>query len=63
MPTWPGWAPAPARPIDQESQMDNQNLNAQPTNKGLLAAFWLYVLVPLVWGVSNTITQAMKLFQ
>ncbi|MCA3232619.1 MAG: oxalate:formate antiporter, partial [Cupriavidus sp.] len=30
--------------------MDNQNLNAQPTNKGLLAVFWLYVLVPLVWG-------------
>ncbi|MEN7529558.1 MULTISPECIES: oxalate:formate antiporter [unclassified Cupriavidus] len=43
--------------------MENQNLNAAPTNKALLAAFWLYVLVPLVWGVSNTITQALKLFQ
>ncbi len=43
--------------------MENQNLNAHPTNKGLLAVFWLYVLVPLVWGVSNTITQALKLFQ
>ncbi|MGO4280802.1 hypothetical protein SAMN05216321_104167 [Cupriavidus sp. OV038] len=42
--------------------MENQSLNAQPTNTGLLAVFWLYVLVPLVWGVSNTITQALKLF-
>jgi len=43
--------------------MEKQNLNAHPTNKGLLAVFWLYALVPLVWGVSNTITQALKLFQ
>ncbi|MGO4307854.1 MFS transporter small subunit [Cupriavidus sp. RAF12] len=43
--------------------MENHNLDAHPTNKGLLAIFWLYVLVPLVWGVSNTITQALKLFQ
>jgi hypothetical protein len=33
-----------------------------PTNKGLLALFWLYVLVPLSWGVVNTLLQAMKLF-
>ncbi|TXI89168.1 MULTISPECIES: MFS transporter small subunit [unclassified Cupriavidus] len=33
------------------------------TNKGLMVLFWLYVLVPLVWGVSNTIAQAAKLFQ
>ncbi|WP_118180678.1 MFS transporter small subunit [Paraburkholderia phosphatilytica] len=37
-------------------------LNAHPTNKALLAVFWLYVLIPLVWGVSNTLMQAMKLF-
>lgn len=43
--------------------MENQSLDTQPTNNGLLAVFWLYVLVPLVWGVSNTITQALKLFQ
>lgn len=43
--------------------MQNQSLDAQPTNKVLLAVFWLYVLVPLVWGVSNTIAQALKLFQ
>jgi hypothetical protein len=27
-----------------------------------MAVFWLYVLVPLVWGVTNTLAQAMKLF-
>ncbi|HEY4803402.1 MAG TPA: oxalate:formate antiporter [Paraburkholderia sp.] len=32
------------------------------SNKVLMAMFWLYVLVPLVWGVTNTLTQAMKLF-
>jgi len=42
--------------------MDHQQVTAQSTNKGLLTIFWLYVLVPLVWGVSNTITQALKLF-
>jgi hypothetical protein len=35
---------------------------AHPTNKGLLAIFWLYVLIPLVWGVTNTLLQAVKLF-
>ncbi|AJK44757.1 MULTISPECIES: MFS transporter small subunit [Burkholderia] len=34
-----------------------------PTNKGLLVVFWLYVLIPLVWGVFNTLAQALKLFQ
>ncbi|CAM2147577.1 MULTISPECIES: MFS transporter small subunit [Paraburkholderia] len=32
------------------------------SNKALMAVFWLYVLVPLVWGVTNTLAQAMKLF-
>ncbi|MEM5405162.1 MULTISPECIES: MFS transporter small subunit [Paraburkholderia] len=32
------------------------------SNNALMAIFWLYVLVPLVWGVTNTLTQAMKLF-
>lgn len=35
---------------------------AQPTRNVKLVAFWLYVTVPLVWGVINTLTQAMKLF-
>ena len=31
-------------------------------NKGLLVIFWLYVLIPLAWGVTNTLLQAVKLF-
>ena len=34
-----------------------------PTNKMMLAIFWLYVTIPLVWGVVNTIAQATKLFK
>jgi hypothetical protein len=34
----------------------------QSSNKLLMAVFWLYVLVPLAWGVTSTLTQAMKLF-
>jgi hypothetical protein len=33
-----------------------------PTNKVQLAVFWIYVLVPLAWGVTNTLIQALKLF-
>jgi hypothetical protein len=33
------------------------------TSKAKLALFWLYVTVPLAWGVVNTISQAMKLFK
>ncbi|CAN7368925.1 oxalate:formate antiporter [Trinickia sp. LjRoot230] len=28
-----------------------------------LALFWAYVLIPLAWGVVNTLRQAMKLFR
>jgi len=35
---------------------------AQPTSTAKLAVFWLYVLIPLAWGVVNTLLQAMKLF-
>jgi hypothetical protein len=38
-------------------------VQAKSSNKALLAVFWLYVLVPLVWGVANTLIQAAKLFQ
>ncbi|SAL15872.1 hypothetical protein AWB73_00760 [Caballeronia turbans] len=34
-----------------------------PSNNGLLLLFWAYVLIPLGWGVTNTLTQAIKLFQ
>jgi hypothetical protein len=36
---------------------------AHPTNKAKLAVFWLYVMIPLAWGVINTLSQAMKLFK
>jgi hypothetical protein len=35
---------------------------AAPANKLLLVVFWIYVLVPLAWGVFNTLAQAAKLF-
>jgi len=38
-------------------------VQAKSSNKALMAVFWLYVLVPLVWGVANTLIQAVKLFQ
>ena len=34
-----------------------------PTSKAKLVIFWLYVTLPLAWGVVNTISQAMKLFK
>ncbi|HEY2025219.1 MFS transporter small subunit [Paraburkholderia sp.] len=34
-----------------------------PTNKLKLAVFWLYVMIPLAWGVFNTLSQATKLFK
>lgn len=36
--------------------------DAPQTNKAMLAVFWLYVLIPLAWGVYNTLAQALKLF-
>lgn len=40
----------------------NTTADTKSSNKALLAIFWLYVLVPLAWGVTNTLVQAMKLF-
>lgn len=34
----------------------------KPTSKWLLVLFWLYVLLPLLWGVSATIRKALALF-
>jgi hypothetical protein len=36
---------------------------ARPTSKAKLAFFWLYVTIPLAWGVVNTLAQAVKLFK
>ncbi|WP_296654881.1 oxalate:formate antiporter [Paraburkholderia sp.] len=40
----------------------NTTAATKSSNKALMALFWLYVLVPLAWGVTNTLVQAMKLF-
>lgn len=39
-----------------------QATDRQPTSKALVAVFWAYVLIPLAWGVINTLQQAVKLF-
>jgi hypothetical protein len=41
-----------------EMTMDNQT----KTSPVALTIFWLYVLIPLVWGVFNTLRSASKLF-
>ena len=40
----------------------NPNADAAPSSKLLLGVFWIYVLIPLAWGVINTLLQATKLF-
>lgn len=40
----------------------NTQYEGVSANKGLMLVFWLYVLIPLAWGVTNTLTQAVKLF-
>ncbi|SAK46944.1 hypothetical protein AWB75_01000 [Caballeronia catudaia] len=40
----------------------NTQYEGESSNKGLLLLFWAYVLIPLAWGVTNTLTQAIKLF-
>jgi hypothetical protein len=39
--------------------------NTEPTKSGnlfLLLIFWLYVCIPLAWGVWSTLKKAMALF-
>jgi hypothetical protein len=40
----------------------NPSTETDSSSKGLMLLFWLYVLIPLAWGVTNTLTQAVKLF-
>ncbi|HWU99311.1 MAG TPA: oxalate:formate antiporter [Oxalicibacterium sp.] len=35
---------------------------SQPTNPLLIVAFWLYVGIPLAWGVWSTLQKATALF-
>jgi hypothetical protein len=37
--------------------------DAKPTNPALIVVFWLYVGIPLAWGVWSTLQKAMALFQ
>jgi hypothetical protein len=37
-------------------------IEGHPTNKPVMLVFWAYVLIPLAWGVYNTLSQAAKLF-
>jgi hypothetical protein len=42
--------------------MQNTTQAPRQTSTVSLIVFWAYVLIPLTWGVVNTLTQAMKLF-
>lgn len=42
--------------------MNETSAAVTPTSRIRLAVFWAYVLIPLVWGVVNTLRQALKLF-
>lgn len=37
-------------------------MSKKPTSPIALIAFWLYVALPLIWGVSATIKKAFALF-
>ena len=44
--------------------MSTAQVQTEPrSSKTKLAIFWLYVMIPLAWGVVNTISQATKLFK
>jgi hypothetical protein len=40
----------------------NQPESIKPTHPILLALFWLYVAMPLSWGIWSTIKKALALF-
>ena len=40
----------------------NDRQEGNTTSPLLLMLFWLYVAVPLLWGVASTIKKAMALF-
>lgn len=45
------------------TQTANDASDAQSTSTTAIALAWLAVGLPLVWGVSQTLTKAMALFQ
>ncbi|MBU6487469.1 MAG: oxalate:formate antiporter [Burkholderiales bacterium] len=42
--------------------MEHATQTPRRTSAVSLVVFWAYVLIPLTWGVVNTLRQAMKLF-
>jgi hypothetical protein len=54
-------ARAPAEPGQEKRKMQT-NETASQTSPLALIAFWLYVGIPLIWGVSSTLHKAMALF-
>jgi hypothetical protein len=48
--------------IDNHGTGDNAMENQTKTSPVALIIFWLYVLLPLSWGVFNTLRSASKLF-
>jgi hypothetical protein len=40
----------------------NQATEVKKTNPALIVVFWLYVAIPLAWGVWSTLQKAAALF-
>lgn len=41
----------------------SENTQSQPSSPLLVLVFWLYVGIPLAWGVFSTFHKAMALFR
>jgi hypothetical protein len=46
-----------------EPRTQNSNLDATPSSTGSLVIAWLFVGLPLAWGVSQTFIKALALFK
>ncbi|MBF8179571.1 MULTISPECIES: oxalate:formate antiporter [Oxalobacteraceae] len=40
----------------------NTSVSSKQTSPAVIAIFWAYVTIPLVWGVWSTLQKAMALF-
>jgi hypothetical protein len=40
-----------------------QTTETKQTNPAIVVVFWLYVIIPLAWGVWSTLQKAAALFQ
>ncbi|WBA40991.1 MFS transporter small subunit [Hymenobacter canadensis] len=46
-----------------EPRTPNSNADATPSSTGAVVIAWLFVGVPLAWGVSQTFIKALALFK